>query len=136
MIHVLAFDEPSISTGEDLRRVAQIVARQTRQQDAFPVVVISALAGVADQFLALARSAREKQSQESARLLEQIRQRHREVAEEALHEAGRCRDILSILDGAMLNLEHDLMQIQMLPDGSAEMAQQMTRVVASISACG
>lgn len=89
MIHVLAFEETSLRSGEHLRRAAQIVAHQACQTDTFPLVVVSALAGVTEQLLALTRAAREGKPQECSRLLDQIRQQHRDAADEPQIEPFR-----------------------------------------------
>jgi len=55
-ISVLKFGGTSLGDGERIRQVAQIVARQVQQPaEDFPAVVVSAMAGVTDQLLHMAR---------------------------------------------------------------------------------
>ena len=130
MIHVLTFGETSLTNGEHLRRAAHIVAQQAHHTDAFPLVVVSALAGVTEQLLSLTRAAREGKPQECAHLLNQVRQRHLDVADEAIHDAERYQRFLPVLGQALLDLEHEIMQVQLLPYGSADIALHTARVVA------
>jgi aspartate kinase len=130
MIRILTFRETILTGGERLRRVAQIVAHQARDTDAFPLVVVSALTGVTEQLLALTRAAREGKPQECARLLDQIRHQHRDAADVAIHDAERYHRFLPVLEQALLDLEHEVMQVQLLPYGSTDIALHTARVVA------
>lgn len=130
MIQILAFEETALRNGERVRQAAQIIAHQARTVDPFPLVVVSALTGVTERLCALTRAARSGTSQECARLLETIRQSHREAADVAIHDAERYHLFLPTLEEALLELEHEVMQVQVLPYGTADVAQCTARMTA------
>ena len=57
-ICILKFGGTSVGNGERIRRVAAIIADTVEQsRTTFPVVIVSAMAGVTDQLLRIARDA-------------------------------------------------------------------------------
>ena len=54
-VRVLKFGGTSVGSGERIRRVASIIAHNVNDpEEDFPVVVVSAMAGVTDQLLRIA----------------------------------------------------------------------------------
>src|SRR6202035_3676497 len=85
-VQVLKFGGTSVGSGERIRRVATIIAYHLRDTGGmFPVVVVSAMSGVTDQLLRIARFActgdRESWQQE----LDAFKQKHLEAADRAAH---------------------------------------------------
>jgi aspartate kinase len=74
---VMKFGGTSVAGAAQMRQVAQILRRFARRK---PVVVVSALAGVTDELLALARAAARDQSGEIRRLTLSLKRRHEETA--------------------------------------------------------
>ena len=65
---VLKFGGTSVGSGERIRRVAAIIADTVEQSTSlFPVVVVSAMSGVTDQLLRIARYACSQQKNEYTR---------------------------------------------------------------------
>jgi aspartate kinase len=104
LVGVLKFGGTSVGSGERIRRVASIVADILQEADApFPVVVVSAMSGITDQLLRIARHACAKEDELCATELASLRERHLKTVEEVTSEGeGRAqllRDIASALDG-------------------------------------
>jgi aspartate kinase len=74
---VMKFGGTSVAGAAQMRQVAQILRRFARRK---PVVVVSALAGVTDELLALARAAARDQTGEIRRLTLSLKRRHEETA--------------------------------------------------------
>src|SRR5947209_2744053 len=78
---VLKFGGTSVGSGERIRRVADIVVNTLRDPDeAFPVVVVSAMSGITDQLLRIAYAACSGTTTLWEQELEMLRQKHLEAA--------------------------------------------------------
>src|ERR1700688_216115 len=76
-VTVLKFGGTSVGSGERIRRVAAIVKQTLQDSPApFPVVVVSAMSGVTDQLLHIARYASSQNVEAYAQELESLRQKH------------------------------------------------------------
>ena len=76
---VMKFGGTSVEDATAIRRVVHLVKRRVRHH---PVVVVSALAKVTDRLLAVGRMAAEGKRDEARQMLEELRERHRQVASE------------------------------------------------------
>ena len=74
---VMKFGGTSVAGVEPMRQVGQIVRRFARRK---PVVVVSALAGVTDDLIAVASAAAHGRTARMSRLLARLRRRHEDVA--------------------------------------------------------
>jgi aspartate kinase len=90
---VLKFGGSSVATGAAITRVVDIVAHERRPR----AVVVSALGGVTDQLIEAARLAGTSRREETTRLLDQLRARHRTAAS-AIESATRRAVLLDQLD--------------------------------------
>jgi aspartate kinase len=80
-ICVLKFGGTSVGSGERIRNVAEIVARTLKEEkESFPVVVVSAMSGVTDQLLRIARHASAGEDEACAQELAALRKKHLEAA--------------------------------------------------------
>jgi aspartate kinase len=108
-VGVLKFGGTSVANGECIRHVAGLIARQRESQELFPVVVVSAMAGVTDLLIELAGEAALGRS--SDRGLAQLRQRHVLAAEESVQASVWHPSLLAELGRAFQFLERDLAQV-------------------------
>jgi len=88
----MKFGGTSVAGAAPMRQVGQIVRRFARRK---PVVVVSALAGVTDDLLALGAAAARGRTDRTRRLLKRLRRRHEEVAEGLglMGNGGRTREV-------------------------------------------
>ncbi len=114
-LSVLKFGGTSVGSGERMRRVAHIVAHTyNRAEEPFPVVVVSAMSGVTDQLLRIARFACEDETEELAREVLALKQRHLEAAEKAVMHREARHALRATLQEAFSKLEQDVQALQAL----------------------
>ncbi|HLL78246.1 MAG TPA: aspartate kinase [Ktedonobacteraceae bacterium] len=108
-VHVLKFGGTSVGSGERIRHVAGILASFLKESaEAFPVVVVSAMSGITDQLLRIARAAYTGQQEPWQAELAALKQRHIEAAREAIHGEEARVEILGDLSTAFERLEQDI----------------------------
>lgn len=108
-VHVLKFGGTSVGNGERIRHVATIVAHQAHNpEEDFPVVVVSAMAGVTDQLLRIAHYSSTGQSEECVLELNALKQKHREAAEKAVHKRRGLQALQHDLEEAFKGVEKDV----------------------------
>jgi aspartate kinase len=108
-VSVLKFGGTSVGTGERIRQVASIVARQAQQfEEDFPAVVVSAMAGVTDQLLRITRSITTGEFETSAREVEALKAKHRAAAEVVTNSPDERAHVLAALEEAFARFEHDI----------------------------
>jgi len=117
-IRILKFGGTSVGSGERIRRVASIIAHAANDaEEAFPVIVVSAMSGVTDQLLRIARYACTSEHTEEARLapilneLEALKHRHFEAAEKAVQKQENRNPLQHDLERAFAALEEDIASI-------------------------
>ena len=102
---VMKFGGTSVQDSAAIKQTVEIVAGK---RDRSPVVVVSAMAGVTDALLEIARSARERRFDDAASIVDQLRERHLTTARELLggadehsfyHVAQAIQESLKELDG-------------------------------------
>ena len=112
-VSVLKFGGTSVGNGERIRHVAYIIANKLRdREEAFPIVVVSAMSGVTDQLLRIAHYAWTQQYTECERELRALKQRHVEAAEKAVHNPEGRRLLLHDLETAFMALEQDIANVE------------------------
>jgi aspartate kinase len=109
MVRVLKFGGTSVANAECLRQVTALVAREVESQEYFPVVVVSAMAGVTDLLFELAALA--ARGQPYSRGLVQLRQRHLIAAEQSVLASVTCPPLLDELAAAFGSLEQELARV-------------------------
>ena len=108
-VSVLKFGGTSVGNGERIRHVAHVIANKLHDpEEAFPIVVVSAMSGVTDQLLRIAHYAWTRQYNECEQELQALKQRHIEAAEKAIHNHERQRVLLHELEQAFTALERDV----------------------------
>src|SRR2546430_17377044 len=82
---VLKFGRASVGSGERIRRVASVIRHHVREGERmFPVIVVSAMSGVTDQLLRIARFACTGDQESWQQELEALKRKHVEAAEKAV----------------------------------------------------
>ncbi len=108
-VSVLKFGGTSVGNGERIRRVAAIIADVFQEAETyFPVAVVSAMSGVTDQLLRIARCACSHEDEACAQEVVALRQRHREVAEQVTHEGPEREQLLHTIELALRGLMQDV----------------------------
>lgn len=108
-VGVLKFGGTSVGSGERIQRVAAIVASTYREEsDPFPVVVVSAMSGITDQLLRIARYTCSGEHASCAAELQVLRRKHLEAAEQIVDSVEVRVALLNDLTEALLGLERDV----------------------------
>jgi aspartate kinase len=129
-VSVLKFGGTSVGNGERIRQVAQIVARQAQQfEEDFPAVVVSAMAGVTDQLLSIARSITTGETETALREIDAFKSKHRAAAEVIARSPEEQVQLLAALDELFARFQHDVTYLETarsdadkLPLGTAAVA--------------
>src|SRR2546421_4748277 len=104
-VQVLKFGGTSVGNGERIRRVAQIIARTYHDPaEAFPVVVVSAMAKVTDQLLRIAAFVCTNELEAYERELKALKQKQFDAAEKAVNAAEGRNTLLKQLESAFSSL--------------------------------
>ncbi len=101
---VMKFGGTSVESSEAIERVAKIVTSRSRQS---PVVVVSAMAKVTDQLVAMGHKAAAGDCEASIGLLQSLRERHLQAALELLG-AKKCAALIPKLEVHFSELENFL----------------------------
>jgi aspartate kinase len=111
-IRVLKFGGTSVGNGERIRHVATIIASVARSSEgAFPVAVVSALAGVTDALLTIARLSCTGKREAVRHDLDELKQRHLEAATQAITDNKRLKALLVDLEQSFHVLEAEVAQL-------------------------
>jgi aspartate kinase len=132
---VLKFGGTSVGSGERIRRVAAIIAnarKASNEGDDFPVVVVSAMSGVTDQLLRIARFACTGEDEACAEELASLRQRHLEAAEHAVHDSEARASLCADLETALARLEQNTSVLRL----AAREGQDIALPTAAVAAWG
>ena len=113
LVGVLKFGGTSVGSGERIRRVAAIIADTLQEPEGlFPVVVVSAMSGVTDQLLRIARSACLHEDEACAEELASLRQRHLEAAEQVMPEGSERDQLLRDINDMLNSLAQDVKNLR------------------------
>ena len=112
-VSVLKFGGTSVGNGERIRHVVNILAHKRNDpEEAFPIVVVSAMSGVTDQLLRIAHYSTTRQHKECEHELRALKQRHLEAAENVVHSRRDRQVLLHDLEMAFSALEQDAAALQ------------------------
>ncbi|HBE28168.1 MAG TPA: aspartate kinase [Ktedonobacter sp.] len=142
-VQVLKFGGTSVGNGERIRRVAQIIARTFHDpEEAFPVVVVSAMAKVTDQLLRIAAFVYTNELEAYQQELKALKQKHFEAAEKAVQDSEGRGSLLKELEKAFVSLEYDIANLQQIVEASSlqhvhpETASMIPFATAAVAAWG
>jgi aspartate kinase len=108
-VHVLKFGGTSVGSGERIRHVAGILASYCKEDaQVFPVVVVSAMSGITDQLLRIARAAYTGDDETWQAELAALKQRHIEAARAAVHSVEQRGALPGELEATFARLERDI----------------------------
>jgi len=111
-LRVFKFGGTSMGSGERIGHVARIIASAVLAEgEGFPVVVVSAMSGVTDALLGIARLVCLGKHEALTHALDQLKQRHIEAANQALTGDERLEAVLVSLQQSFRLLEADIARL-------------------------
>src|SRR5215831_2461816 len=113
-VQILKFGGTSVGSGERIRRVASIIANKVHDSgEDFPVVVVSAMAGVTDQLLRIALLACTGEYQECEIEQHSLKQKHLDTAKNLLlKNENRYNQLIDDLETVFSALQQDIAELQ------------------------
>lgn len=141
-VQVLKFGGTSVGSGERMRRVVNIVSHALNDsEDAFPVVVVSAMSKVTDQLLRIAAHTYSGEQEACEQELAALKRRHLDAAEKAVCNRNRWDALRQNLETAFSLLEQDVARLRLhvgeeiiLPGHSKH--KELSPYIAAIAAWG
>lgn len=132
-VSVLKFGGTSVGSGERIRRVATIIANAINNaEEHFPVIVVSAMSGVTDQLLRIARYACAGEYEECQTELGLLRHKHLDAAEKATSDGKQRTMLFAQIDGALTALTQDVAALR----NAAECGDEVQLPTAAVAAWG
>ncbi len=132
-VSVLKFGGTSVGSGERIRQVAKIITRTLHNTDeAFPVVVVSAMSGITDLLLSIARHTCLGAYEESEIEFATLRHKHLEAAEKIVRHTEQLPQLQHDLEEALSSLSHDIALLR----EAAESGQETFLRTASVASWG
>ncbi len=110
-LRVFKFGGTSVGSGERIRHVARTIASAAVEGGGFPVVVVSALSGVTDALLRIARLVCLGKHEAVTHELDELKQRHIEAALQALSGDERREAVLVDLAQSFSVLEAEIARL-------------------------
>jgi aspartate kinase len=101
---VMKFGGTSVATGENIRRVANIVADSVKK-DRRVIVVVSALSGVTNQLVEEAEQAKKKDEKQIQEFTKNLVDKHTAVAAKAIMNAGIRKEVAQVIEKTVDELE-------------------------------
>jgi aspartate kinase len=128
---ILKFGGTSVCSGERIRRVAAIVADTVEQSETiFPVVIVSAMAGVTDQLLRIARYACSQKKSEYKEELVHLGQKHIAAVAEITDNEEEHNQLLSALERTLAGLARDVEALREAAEAGLEVHLHTAAVAA------
>jgi len=114
-IQIIKFGGTSVGSGERIRRVAHIITHKVHDTgEDFPVVVVSAMAGVTDQLLYIAKLTYSGEHDECQTELNSLKQKHLEAAKHlSLKHEDRYSQLIHNLETAFSALQQDICELKL-----------------------
>jgi aspartate kinase len=132
-VSVLKFGGTSVGSGERIRRVATIIANTLQDpEEAFPVVVVSAMSGVTDQLLRIARYTCLGEYDKCEHEMAALHQRHTDALEKAVTSPEGRAALRQRLETALTTLAKDIATLRQ----AAEHGQDVSLPTAAVAAWG
>ncbi len=113
-VQVLKFGGTSVGNGERIRRVAHIVASTfNNPTEAFPAIIVSAMAKVTDQLLRIAGHVCAGEQDAYEHELQTLKHKHLEAVDKAVHDPDRRDALRKQLEAAFCMLEEDVATLRL-----------------------
>src|SRR5205823_13586033 len=99
-IQIIKFGGTSVGSGERIRRIAHIITHKVHDSgEDFPIVVVSAMAGVTDQLLRITKLASNGEHDDCKTELNSLKQKHLEAAKHlSLKHEDRYSQLINDLE--------------------------------------
>jgi aspartate kinase len=135
-IQIVKFGGTSVGSGERIRRVANIITHKVYDTgEDFPVVVVSAMAGVTDQLLHIARLASTGEHQVCETELNSLKQKQLEAANHLLLKLeDRYSQLIHDLERAFSALQQNIAELQL--SASKTLTHEIPLRTAAVAAWG
>ncbi|MDQ2714451.1 MAG: aspartate kinase [Chloroflexota bacterium] len=135
-VRILKFGGTSLGSGERIRRVAHIIANAANEvAEAFPVIVVSAMSGVTDQLVRIARHANAGELEDCERELAALKHKHLEAASKAVSDHERCATLRRDLEVALNALEEDVAECGPYRDTIAAWGERLSVLLCAAAVC-
>jgi aspartate kinase len=131
-VSVLKFGGTSVGDGERIRQVASIIATTRAEEAHFPVVVVSAMSGITDQLLRIARCASTGEDAMCEQEITALCQKHRDAVEQAIQDTELQARVRAELEYALTRLVDDIATLR----HAAEQGRDLTLPTAAVAAWG
>lgn len=134
-VSVLKFGGTSVGSGERIRNVATIIGYALKEAEkSFPVIVVSAMSGVTDQLLRIARHACADELEACQQELASLRQKHLDAAAVVVqgNEQRELPRLLDDLESALVALAKDVKALS----GIAQEGRDVALPTAAVAAWG
>src|SRR5690242_4574206 len=132
-VSVLKFGGTSVGSGERIRHVATIIADILNDpEESFPVVVVSAMSGVTDQLLRIARYTCSGEYDKSDHELKALQQKHLDAMEKAVSTREGRTTLRHSLETALTALTKDITALR----EAATQGQDISLPTAAVAAWG
>src|SRR5579875_2755366 len=131
-VSVLKFGGTSVGNGERIRQVASIIATTRAEEAHFPVVVVSAMSGITDQLLRIARCASTGEDAMCEQEITALCQKHRDAVEQAIQDTELQARVRAELEYALTRLIDDIATLR----HAAEQGRDLTLPTAAVAAWG
>lgn len=132
-VQVLKFGGTSVGSGERIRQVASIIATTRRDPaEAFPVVVVSAMSGITDLLLRIARFTSSGDYTTAEQELQALRQKHFDAIDKAITDSERRTITRSLIETALEKLSDDITTLRL----AAEQGQDVMLPTAAVASWG
>ena len=135
-IQIIKFGGTSVGSGERIRRVANIISHKVHDTgEDFPVVIVSAMAGITDQLLRIAQLASTGEHDDCETELNSLKQKHLEAANHlSLKHEDRYRQLMNDLETAFSALQQDTAELKL--SVSKTLTHEMPLRTAAVAAWG
>lgn len=132
-VHILKFGGTSVGNGERIRRAAAIISHTLQENTKiFPVVIVSAMSGVTDQLLRIARFTCSDELELRERELQALIQKHHDAVEAVVYDPAGQEALRDALAEALAGLEQDVAALRLV----VERKQDITLPTAAVAAWG
>ncbi|QBD79245.1 aspartate kinase [Ktedonosporobacter rubrisoli] len=135
-VSVLKFGGTSVGSGERIQRVAQIITNNFQAfktgNEPFPVIVVSAMSGITDQLLRIARYTCSGEYDACAEELESLQQKHFAAVEQIARQSETRAKLSGDVEAALVGLKQDVTALSQ----AAEQGADITLPTAAVASWG
>lgn len=132
-VSVLKFGGTSVGNGERIRQVASIIATtRTNPEEHFPVVVVSAMSGITDQLLRIARYASTGEDEMCEQECTALRQKHFDAITQAIQDTERQISVRRDIESALTRLSDDIATLR----HASKQGHDLTLLTAAVASWG